>query len=135
MPLPTRIAATVVVLLSQLSAGATVLCDEGLGRRVLEFVLQSCCEVGVQAPACPEDGCDELTRDDCGPCTDASVAPVLQRVEERPDGADGNPPPAAGRLGGLPAPQAAARTAPTAPAARAAPGTVALVARTIVLTC
>jgi hypothetical protein len=62
-----------LLLLSQLSVSAAVMCDEGAGLRTLEMFATSCC-----APAGPQDGCDapttETSENDCGGCTDTTLA-------------------------------------------------------------
>jgi hypothetical protein len=127
-----RIAAIVLLLLSQATAGMTVICDEGLGRHVMEFFPRVCCDVADDGgSASPAAGSGQ---DDCGPCRDLTLAPTLQREEERRDS------PACQRLAVAafpdalqPPPPGASACDGASPAARTP--TVSRLARTVVLRC
>ena len=80
-----RLATLSALLLSQLVAGLTVICDEGLGGQVMEFLLETCCEAQVEAEhSCADDStCLESLDGDCGPCVDAPLTLLLQKQEEQ----------------------------------------------------
>lgn len=81
----TRLVTLAVLLLSQLTAGLMVVCDEGLGGQFMEFVLEACCdEVAGAEDTCDTDAdCVESSHGACGPCVDAPVIVLLQKEEDQ----------------------------------------------------
>ena len=80
-----RILVLTLMLLCQLTAAMTIVCDEGFGKQVMEFILETCCDdVAGTEDTCEADApCIESNHGECGPCIDAPLTLLLQKQEEQ----------------------------------------------------
>jgi len=78
-----RFAALALALLSQLTGGMVVICDEGTGGHTLELFSRTCCDTDGEAASAPADrDGDEVP---CGSCSDVPLALFHQAHEDLQD--------------------------------------------------